>query len=333
MERARMKLRLSVQTASKAVKPNKMNPIFETMLLEPHEGGTMITGTDGRIAVKIKVDSWINEPIAVPAKLLQALIADEMTLYVVEGSRLQLKSQDGSATIAGHNHRLFPDLQIEPGEPTHCPLVLAKGFERCIRSTECSGMDFDKIVCYKGGTCVSTDTIRLAVVGDTQADEKDFAISSSAARILLPHLVEGATVSHTGDRLVVNNGDVTFCSELVSAEFPDFRKILPTAKEQVSIDRQVLLGAISRCMPVARENRNKIEIDAGSISARSHVGSVSVAVPDLVPGERCGLNGLMLSRLLSAMAADVVTLGFSGSVSPITISDSDGVSLLMPLNM
>ena len=202
---------------------------------------------------------------------------------------------------------------------------------------------------------VATDGNRLAWVDVPCTGSITMPRQSLIARVgvaALSNLLGAGDVTFApgGSYVEVRTDAGTMHAQFVTADFPDYRQVLPARFNTfVTANRAALLRAVDRVLPFAGGSIPEVEV---TISAGTDLtmktrkldagdSAVTVAVDATGDDLNVGVNGRYLRDALTTMDAENVTLAFSGVLGPIFVvtqgtptNDTAGrLNCIMPVRM
>ncbi|MBI4084684.1 MAG: DNA polymerase III subunit beta, partial [Candidatus Levybacteria bacterium] len=217
-----------------------------------------------------------------------------------------------------------------------------------------SGVFIEKEEGEEGVRLVATDGFRLSL-------KKNFAKGvfdkKQAQKYLFPSRVTRELqqvkgdeksivfyIASSGNQVVFEAGGVEIVGRLIEAEYPDYKKIIPTDFETSAVfDKKEALDAVKTCLVFAREAANIIRVGIGAgktvfrASAPS-VGESEVEIEAEINGEEneIAFNGRYLLDFLSNTDSEDVRFEMTGPLNPGVFKlpkDPDYLHIIMPIRV
>lgn len=336
--------------------------IIQNAQLIAADGKVKITTTDLDMSIISEFTCEVIEPGAttMPIRLFSNVVSKvadgTVEISVDAKERAEVKAGSSSFKISGLPSDQFPKLpDVDNSITVKIPQTILKDM---IRKTmyAASKDDTRRTLCsilfsFKDGklTMVATDGRRLAFC----EHEAEFAISLEGDYVIPYKTVseltrilgtEGdCTISIAKSQILFTTDTLQFYSKLMDETYPNYRQVIPgQLKEQVEIDRQMLVDAIDRVSVFADNNTDccQIALDFKDgelfISANTaDMGEAHDTVPVKYSGEPIKIifNPFYLLDPLKCNAEDEVTIKLNNGTSPavITVPDNNFLYVLMPL--
>lgn len=336
-------------------------PILQNVLLEADGNTLKMTTTDLDISIKSSVECEIVEggQTTLPAKLLFNSIAKVGEVPV----EVEVDSEERATIVAGSaKFRLtglppadFPKL---PSSDTVFSYEMeGQTLKEMLRKTAYAASQDDTRRTLKGVlmafrdmklTMVATDGRRLALV------EKEMEIAKESEReIILPSKTvqelqrsiggEGKikiTVEYT--QVCFEFGSVKIYSKLIDDMYPNYVVVIPKHhKEQIAVDRQLLMDAIERASVMTMDESHSVKLVFEEnrltvASGTSEIGSASDEVPIKYAGEKIEImfNPSYIMDPLKAIDDDEMKIELNDGHAPAVFRCSiPFLYVLMPLRM
>ncbi len=352
----------AVLIAERIVGKKESLPVLSCILLDVQKD-FLIKSTNLEAGVEIKVPGDIGEKgvVAVPASILsqtlRSVSGDKVTLKL-EGSNLLIQSRGSKTLIKAVPHDEFPALASHEGGKGL--LVSRVSLLQALQSVGYSasssmirpelGSVYLSVRDSKLIT-VATDSFRLAekTVSDANGgDSSDVLFPLKHAQELM-HVLE--KVSAEKVELVIDDSQLTlvadglhFVSRIIDGTFPNYKEIIP---KTFSTEATLLKSDFAETLRKARvfsgadqhvgfhvyPQKKVFDVTAQSAA----IGEMSDSLEAAVTGEDIDVNFHIgyVADCMQSIAADSITLGFSGAGKPLVIrgvSDASFTYLVMPRN-
>jgi DNA polymerase-3 subunit beta len=262
---------------------NKNNlPILNNLLLEAKKGFLEISATNLEIAFKAKVRAKIEKQgkITIPAQILTNYInslKDENLTFELKESNMYIWGENSQAKIITTPTEDFPIIpQIESGKKYKIKSdILKQNLEKIIFSIsplenriEISGGLFIFNSPEEGKlTLVGTDSYRLAenIVPLISSEKSIF-------KVIVPYKTLSEVLKITDEEdidIIVSENQISFVnsyleiiSRIISAEFPDYKEIIPNKfKTKIILKRNDILNALKSVSCFSEKNINDIHFE------------------------------------------------------------------------
>ena len=189
---------------------------------------------------------------------------------------------------------------------------------------------------------VGLDGFRLAlqrIAGEYQLPEgKDNLAAVVPGRIMgefcrmLGDTEETATITCSKARMMMTFDNTECFTTLLTGEYIDYRKILPTSSlSEVKLRRDDFIGAIERASLMAREGKNNLlrltlRDKEMTITANAERGAALERLPVSYPYDefKIAFNARYLSDVVRNVDTDEMCMRFNTNVSPCLIAPVDG---------
>ncbi|HLI24052.1 MAG TPA: DNA polymerase III subunit beta [Acidimicrobiales bacterium] len=323
-----------------------------------------VTGTDLdlTISTEVTVAGGADGVAVAPGRLVTDIVrALPPGAVTVESDDEELRVTSGRSQFAVRTHPAddFPRVLRPTGDPVTLPAEgLAEALRQVVRaaSTEESRPILTGVLVAAEGDglrMVATDSYRLAVrelPGLGALDEGQRVLVPSRALSELQRLLSGPGAgSEVTLRLGAHDatftvGTVQLTTRLIEGEFPDYRKLIPSAyPNRLIVGREALLDAVRRVKLLAREATTPVRIalraDAIELTViTADYGQATEDVDAKYEGAEMtvAFNPAYLIDGVEALAGDEVQLDTLDALKPATIRPTDGgdyLYLLMPIRV
>lgn len=188
------------------------------------------------------------------------------------------------------------------------------------------------------GTLLVSSTDGVALGSTFIPAEGDRYLVGSLSSVFvtaIKNLAEAGTLSWGESSLTVISGPYTAVTQLYRVADPIPAIVVPDAETTVTVDRKVMADMVKAV--ASNDEHKRVALVARNAALTVHPfdsREASVKVPAEVEGDgTVGVDAGVLGRLLSAAPGKTVSLGWSGSRSPIQFVDKDSTwrTLLAPV--
>jgi DNA polymerase-3 subunit beta len=132
-------------------------------------------------------------------------------------------------------------------------------------------------------------------------------------------------------------GDNVLLTKLIDTKYPDYRRILPSPKNKVLVDREIFVEAFNRSAVVLEKNR-AAQVSIGAMLSvtcqnNGEVASDEFEFPYAGPVVDIGLNPDYMRDAMAAIGGDEVTFGFTDGKSAVTLEGEGLFCVVMQLRI
>jgi DNA polymerase-3 subunit beta len=333
-------------------------PILNNVLLKTTKNRLSISATNLEIAISEKIGSKVHAEgsITVPARLMQEYITSLPSGVLdleLEENKLHISTDQYRSTINGVIADEFP---VVP--------EINKGLEWTIPAKECRGLNKVIFAASSDETrpvltgvflhtqnqylfAAATDSYRLAEKKLIKtAQNISLLVPATALQELLrilPDNLDNIEVFADAQQVMFRAGDIELVTKLIDANYPDYRKLIPTSfATTATVNRDEFMAITKVSSLFARESAGSItiKVDEGDkkvsiTSIASQLGeNTSSAAAAVRGGGEVTLNSRYLLDALNAINSQEVAFSFNGKLEACVIKSSespDCTYLVMPL--
>ena len=342
----------------RAISPRPVKQAYDGVLIETEDDSLLLTCTDGEISIKAKVSAMVEEDgcALLPAKLFAEMMrkqpVGEVDVRVDERMRAFISSRGSNTSMTCMAAEDFPDIRDVAGE-NHVNLP-CKRFRDAIGrvlfavSTDESRKILTGIlmeVYEKETLLVGLDGFRLALQRIEAENElpagaqKDMIRAVAPGRILgevgkmLPDSDENISIVFNSSHVMYAFGQVRVYATLLTGEFIDYQKILPTSwTTEALVMRSLFSDSIDRCSLMAREGKNNLIYlhllpDARmEMTANAERGDVHEELDIGFEGSELNIafNSRYLTDVIHNIDGEKICMCFNSNVSPCMIKPVEG---------
>ncbi|MBQ6562711.1 MAG: DNA polymerase III subunit beta [Clostridia bacterium] len=345
----------ALTTVTRAIAARSAKKIMEGVLIDASEDEITLTCTDGSLVIQSTIMATVNEPgrIVLPGRLLAELVrklpASEVSIKSDAVYSTQIKCLTSNSRLTGMNPMEFPEMNdISDGTMISVPQNKLKDMiNRVVFSISTDESRILLTGCLMEITSsemrlVALDGFRLAL----QKDKRDYSesIADGMRRIVIPGRVMNELSKIISDEeatcdLIFNNthikaifGNSVVSSTLLSGEYIDFRKIVPTEfKTRALVKKSVLAEAIDRAGLLAREGKSniiKMQLMENQANITSHAeqGDVLEVIDIDLQGDplEIAFNSKYIADVIRNIGDEDICMQFNTNVSPCVITKNGG---------
>lgn len=334
-------------------------PILANILIEAADNLLTITATDLTVSMKVYAEAKVEKPgaITLPARRFFQLIR-EMTSEQIEITTHEcianIKAGSSLFKLNGINKEEFPTLpQLEGGDFfTMSSMRLKQLFAKTCFAVarddsrhELNGV-FMKIE-KTSLTFIGTDGKKLAkVLADVPSCEIEgsYIIPLKAVEEIIKILDEDHPVKIFlyGDKIAVETSTITVISKLLSGEYPDVSRVIPTQSEhKVILQKDELITLLKQIALFTSDTNHSVKFtfDEGelNLTARgSDLGEGKVSMPVDFHDKlfEIAFNPTSFMDILRHCKDDTVTFQMTNPYNPGIIQDnSSALFVIMPMRL
>lgn len=357
----------SLLHVNKAVSSKNTIPILTGIKFDVSEDGLKLTGSDSDISVQITIPIIENEKelikifnsgkIVLPkyiVDIVKKLPTDKIEFELVEQFTVSIKSGMSEFKLNGYDADDYPDLPVinEDKILSVDSRLLRSMIKKTIFAISTNEsrpiltgvlLNLEKEVLK----FISTDSHRLAVK-EISIDNllninfSNIVVPGKSLSELLKILEDYNTyvdIIVTDNQILFKINDLLFLSRLIDGTYPNISKIIPdNGKTKIILNNEDLLNAIERAALIAKEVKNNVVkltiLEDNLIEISSNMmetGKVKemVKVKDII-GEpvKISFNSKFLLDALKVIDSEVISIEFTGALSPFVIRPNDSDKML-----
>jgi DNA polymerase-3 subunit beta len=363
-------LAAAIASAAKIVKEGTGMPTLGCVLLDAADSNVLVEGTDVDTRISHRVPAAVASPgrICIPGNILAdymaALPDGELEIQATGLSSVEIRRGSSRAQIYGLPADPFPTLPA--GMTRSLRNISGESFANAASATSFAVSKSEAQPAPLHGTHVSfgeigfcltaSDGYRLARYTRGRQDARPRAFVVPLAGLLAiarafkesPNLdISTKIISDEEHHFIATDGRSIVSTRLLCGQYPDTSALLGIKPTMVAtIDRENFVTAIRRAELMTDDRSRTLAIQIKNneceIDVRSETyGAGHELLPVLQEGSSVNVevNAVQLAQILSHIESTQVTLGFSGALGPISISETtiagsppaDAQYLLMPL--
>lgn len=345
---------LNMVTRAIAARPARQ--VYEGVMIETPGTGIRLTCTDGEMTIKTAVNAIIaKDGVSVmPAKLMSELIRrlsdGEVDIKIDQNARAAIRSRGSSTNMVGMTAEDFPDIHdVVPGNVVVLPasklrdaiskimfavstdetrkILTGVLIETTATETRLVGLDGFRLAMQRiqaeNTLPEGTDLIKCVVPG---------RVLNELSKILPDDESIPCTLTYSKSHIMAEFGSVKLYTTLLTGEFIDYKRILPTEwQTEIILGRRMFSDAIERCGLMAREGKNNlIYLDITDskmlMTSAAERGDVQEELDIGFSGTplRIAFNSRFLTDVIRNIDSDEIRMCFNSSVSPCVIRPAEG---------
>jgi len=342
-------------------------PVLGNVLIRlEHNGRMLVTGTGTQL--EITAESEVPDGSTLGSATLPARKLTDILRSLPEGSAITLTVDKDRATLKTHSSRYilatlppaeFPLIETPPRSDRTLTIeakILATLMRRCahaMANQDVRAFLNTMLIELKQGRfhCVASDGHRLSIASvpvSTNGQNERILISRKAAQELLD-IVEssdGAITLEIADRFlrVVTNG-LTFLTQLIGDQFPDYAAVVPLdLGSEIIVRRQLLIDAVERADILADSQHHAValEITRNTIKVQGQNkekedAQDAIDATTTIDDMRVGVNAGYLLDALRVVPTEDVRLWLRGNAQSVLLTPTADVEnltqVIMPVRL
>jgi DNA polymerase-3 subunit beta len=337
-------------------------PILSNILLEAIDGQLIVSATDRTVSMQCYMEATIVEEgaIALPGKKFYQLVRELTAPQVKISSSAQEVAEITAGTSIFRIHGMsktefpaFPDLSSFPKIRISASLLkemLSKtAFSASREETRYLLNGIQLTLQQQRLTLIGTDGKRLARTSSSiSADpsmQGQFVLPIKAAEEMMKLLSdsnEEVELTLTPDKIALESGSQTLIAKLLSGQYPDVEKVIPSKPiHEFSIHREELMALLRQVSLFVGDSGSSIrfQFETGQLSlfaTSSEIGEgrVSMAVDFAGPRFEIAFNPLYFLDFLRHSKDETIRFGLTDPHNPGLITDSSSAKfVIMPMRL
>ncbi|API88309.1 DNA polymerase III subunit beta [Marinilactibacillus sp. 15R] len=356
-----------------AVSSRTTIPILTGIKLVADSEGIKLTGSNSDISIETLISihdekatlrieeegSIVLQPARFFSDIVNKLPDETFSVEVMDRVQTAIKSSSSSFLINGLDAANYPHLpEIDTDQAFTLPVQLLKTIVKqtviAVSSHESRPILTGVNLSLKEGKlkAVATDSHRLSqrVIPLESAGDFSYNIvipgkSLQELSRLLDDTLDEITVAIAENQILFKTEDTYFYSRLLEGNYPDTDRLIPeTSSTQITLDAQVLLGAVERASLLSHEGKNnvvKLSVSKDEIEITGNspeVGRVNENVSfKNIDGEEMEIsfNPDYLKAALNTFGPVEITLKLISTLRPFVLVPSDDnrefIQLITPI--
>jgi DNA polymerase-3 subunit beta len=337
-------------------------PILANVLIEAIDDQIIVSGTDLTVSMRCYMDAKVIEEgsIALPARrffqLVRELTAPQVKISAQTNEIAEITTGSSVFKINGMNKAEFPSMPDLRGSPeiaftsSQLKEILSKTVFAAARDDSRYTLNGIQLqVNSQQTTFIGTDGKRLAKVTALPSLEGtvqgSYVLPLKAVEEMVKMLDDSdqrATLSIASDKIALDYGQLTLVTKLLSGQFPDVERVIPTQmNHQFSIHREELVSLLRQISLFTSETSSSVRFtfEPGQLhlsAMSSEIGEGRVSMPVDFSGSRLEIafNPFYLIDILRHSKDETVRFGLNDTHSPGLITDTTQAQfVLMPMRL
>jgi DNA polymerase-3 subunit beta len=337
-------------------------PILANILIEAKDDQVILSATDLTVSMRCYIEAKIVEEgaISLPGRkifqLIRELTSPQIKISATSGETAEITTGTSVFKINGLNEKEFPPLADLSGAPElTLPSVTLKemlsktAFSAAREDTRYMLNGIKLTIAGKLASFIGTDGKRLAKCQATCETDTPiqgvFVLPLKAVEEMIKLLDDSETpvkLALSPDKVSLESGSQTLIAKLLSGQFPDVEKVIPTQTvHQFSIHREELMSLLRQISLFTSDNSHSVRFafETGQLhlSATSQdigEGRVSMPVDFAGPRFEIAFNPYYMLDILRHSKDETVRFGLNDSHNPGLITDSSkALFVIMPMRL
>lgn len=338
------------------------SPILANVLLEAIDDQLIISATDLSVSIRCYASATIVEEgaIALPARrffqLVRELTAPQIKISAQTSESAEITTGTSVFKIHGMNKAEFPQIPDLSGAPgfsvSHTILK-----DMLDRTSFCAAREDSRYtlngvqlqIANQKATFIGTDGKRLAkIVSPISIDptiQGQYVISLKAVEEMSKLLDDSSAsinLSVSQDKISLENGSTTLTAKLLSGQYPDVERVIPSKlSQQFSIHREELMSLLKQVSLFTSETSHSVRFsfETGQLHlsvSSAEVGEGRVSMPVDYVGDRLDIafNPYFFIDILRHSKDETIRFGLIDSHNPGLITDStSALFVIMPMRL
>lgn len=334
-------------------------PILNNILLKTTNNRLSLSATNLEIAITEKIGSKVKSEgsITVPARLMHEYInslpSDVLDLEL-EDNKLHISTEQYKSTINGVVADDFPAVpEITKGISLTIPV---KDMKKALQQVVFAASNDETRPVLTGVFLNTQDKSLFTAATDSYrlAEKRLIKVSQDVSLLIpatalqellriLPDDIESIELYADAQQVLFKAGDIELITRLIDAQYPDYRKLIPTKFSTVAtVDRDEFTAIAKVSSLFARESAGSITIKVDEDDKKISITSIasqlgentSSAPAEITGGGEVTLNSRYLLDALNGLDTKQVTFSFNGKLEPCVLTSKespDQTYLVMPL--
>lgn len=339
-------------------------PILANVLVEAIDDQLIISATDLTVSMRVYAEAKVQEEgsITLPARrffqLVRELTAPQVEIHTLSPEVATINAGSSHFKVHGMHKSEFPAL-ADLSEGTQFSIAPAALKELLSRSAFAAARDDSRQVlngillqnANQTATFIGTDGKRLAKIHSAIDLPQDFSGSfivplkavEEMIRILDIKEEEPAKITLMADKIALELKSTTLISKLLSGQFPDVSRVIPTTPKEkaISLHREELMSLLRQVSLFTSDASSSVRFSFSNgelhLSATSgEIGEGKVKMPANYGGEKLEIafNPVYFLDVLRHSKDETVQFSVTDSYNPGLITDSSSAQfVIMPMRL
>ncbi|MFZ5806892.1 MAG: DNA polymerase III subunit beta [Verrucomicrobiota bacterium] len=332
-----------LQTVQNLISTRTTLPVLSNCLIKTISGKISLASTDLDTGIRTEVEADVEKggAISLPARRLFSIVrelpSEELTLEADSKLNATIRAGNAFFRIKGLAEEEFPP--FPKAQSAHVFKTDQKTLKDMFRKTTYAMSTDESRYVLNGAflsfkdnklTVVSTDGRRLALVEQPlefpKTSELEVILPTKAVNELQRLLADEGevTIGVDENQITFNLGSIFLVSKLIEGKYPNYRQVIPNeTKERVTIERELLLGAVHRVALLSSDKSSSVRLSFGKnnldITANTpEIGEAKESMAINYKGKEFSIafNPDYLSDPLKSLDSDEIFLDFTDELSP-----------------
>ena len=196
----------------------------------------------------------------------------------------------------------------------------------------------------EGVRMVTLDGFKMAMeTVPCKTDDIQMIVPGAFMKLVSSSTFAGETITFKtdGKRVQVSTDGMAISCVLLSGEFPDYKKILPTVFKTSSLVYADQLQYALKCGGVVNQSNNLVKLNVGETSmtvmSNSEQADFDAEVGCETQGDalKIAFNHKFLMETITSIVGNEIVMQFNSPISPCVVKakDSDGCRLILPVRV
>jgi DNA polymerase-3 subunit beta len=336
-------------------------PILAKIIIEAFDGNLIISATDLTVSTRAQTMANVIEEgaITLPAKrffqLVREMTAQDVEIECTTGEIAYVRGGSSEFRINGIHKSEFPSL---PDMSQGQSFTLSGGtFKEMLSKSVFAAAREDSRHVLNGvlmqiegstATFVGTDGKRLAKIHtsieiDTE-HKHDYLLPLKACEEIVKMIDEDEVlkISLLPDKVGIEVGPTTLVTKLLSGDYPDIERVIPTASEQkFTLHREELMSLLKQIALFTSEKNHSVHFifNPGELTLTansSDIGDGKVSMPVDYSGDKfeIAFNPFYFHDILRHCKDETVSFAITNAHNPGLITDSSTANfVIMPMRL
>ena len=312
---------------------------YKTVKIEQHSNDRLkLTATNGIVTMVCKVPAIgvEGEPVLINARKLSDIVARlngnitfDNGILKCGKSKIKLDIENPNSFISIDN----VECELKTINAVEFKTALKGRLFACdtVAQTVIGGICIDK------DSIVSTNGNMLALYELEEQLPFDTIVINNKLALEVVKCFEGDKIKVGFDKrqIALADDNVTIYSRLIDGQFPPYKKLIPTPKYNVQLDKSLVVSNLE-LLNITTDELHKyctFVIDDNKLSLVTFNGETELEIEYNEEPMKISFNISYLLDVLKNIDSEVVDFGFTAPLSPCLISAGQEVSLIMPMQV
>jgi DNA polymerase-3 subunit beta len=336
-------------------------PILYNVLISAEKDKITLFATDLTVSITCPLQAKVSKTgsSSFNARMLfsiaRELPQDNVEFMVEDKNRAVIQCGQSSFKLNGLSADEFPSLP--PLKATHTFSIEQALLKEMFQKTIYAASDDESRQILNGLlisiqnkklVVVATDGRRLALIEKEvelpDAQKVDFVVPAKTINELIKILKDEGSVkiTLTPNMVSFEMEECAIVSKLIEGVYPNYQQVIPSqCDERISVEREILLGALRRATIVSNErnpsvrmaiSKNQLQVQ----SSDNNLGEANEQIPVKYSGKALTMafNPVFIMDPLKSLTSDEISIEFTDELSPAVMkSNIPFIYVLMPLRL